>query len=250
MNDATTQLGLQLGNSAVQAGQEYVQRNFGGFFPWASLKHHFNVSNSYVMRKLKLVIFPWDHRSWPRRIRRSEQGVTEWQPPREDVNSPDLYIPLMALVTYMLIAAFHSGIQDRFHPKVLGELSSGAFLVVFVDFGFVYLGCYFLNIQGSGQAMDIIAYSGYKFVGVILTIVFGFLNMGRTLYTIVFLYFFFANAFFLLRSLRSVVLPDPSITNNANSTATISAASRRRRIIFLFLEAICQILYMGILVRV
>lgn len=250
MNDATAQLGLQLGNSAVQAGQEYVQRNFGGFFPLASLKHHFNVSNSYVMRKLKLVIFPWDHRSWPRRIRRSEQGVTEWQPPREDVNSPDLYIPLMALVTYMLIAAFHSGIQDRFHPKVLGELSSGAFLVVFVDFGFVYLGCYFLNIQGSGQAMDIIAYSGYKFVGVILTIIFGFLNMGRTLYTIVFLYFFFANAFFLLRSLRSVVLPDPSITNNANSTATISAASRRRRIIFLFLEAICQILYMGILVRV
>ncbi len=122
----------------------------------------------------------------------------------------------MALVTYMLIAAFHSGIQDRFHPKVLGELSSGAFLVVFVDFGFVYLGCYFLNIQGSSQAMDIIAYSGYKFVGwvksfflpsltinrgfsVILTIIFGFLNMGRTLYTIVFLYFFFANAFFLVR---------------------------------------------------
>ncbi|KAG7443013.1 YIF1-domain-containing protein [Guyanagaster necrorhizus] len=267
MNDATTQLGLQLGNSAVQAGQEYVQRNFGGFFPLASLKHQFNVSNSYVMRKLKLVIFPWDHRPWSRRIRRSEQGVTEWQPPREDVNSPDLYIPLMALVTYMLIAAFHSGIQDRFHPKVLGELASGAFLVVLVDFGFVYLGCYFLNIQGSSQALDIIAYSGYKFVGVILTIVFGFLNMGRTLYTIVFLYFFFANAFFLvrpsllrsliylnlrvqLRSLRSVVLPDPSITNNANSTATVSAASRRRRIIFLFLEAICQILYMGILVRV
>lgn len=71
----------------------------------------------------------------------------------------------MAIVTYVLVAAFHSGLQERFHPKVLGELASASFAVVLVDFGFVYLGCYFLNIQGSSQALDIIAYSGYKFVG-------------------------------------------------------------------------------------
>ncbi|KAF8910768.1 YIF1-domain-containing protein [Mucidula mucida] len=236
VDDATARLGMQLGNSAL-----------GGFFPLAGLKHRFNVNNLYVMRKLQLVVFPWRHKPWSRKVVRSEQGVAEWYPPREDVNSPDLYIPIMAIVTYILVAAFHSGLDQRFRPQVLGELASASFAVVLVDFGFVYLGCYFLNIQGSSQALDIIAYSGYKFVGVISTILAGYV-LGRTLWlwTIVFLYFFLANAFFLLRSLRSLVLVDP-----ANSgTATISPASRRRRITFLFLEAVLQILYMGILVRV
>lgn len=89
----------------------------------------------------------------------------------------------------------------------------------------------------------------------------GFL-LGRTLWLLVFFYFFLANAFFLvrnsceyqynssdsyqLRSLRSLVLLDPATAG----TATISPASRRRRITFLFLEAVLQIFYMGILVRV
>jgi len=38
-------MGMQLGRSAVQAGQEYVERNFGTFVPISLLKHHFNVSN-------------------------------------------------------------------------------------------------------------------------------------------------------------------------------------------------------------
>lgn len=53
-----------------------------------------------------------------------------------------------------------------------------------------------------------------------------------------------------LRSLRSVVLPDPSSVPPAHATATINSAQRRRRIIFLFLEAVTQILYMGWLVKI
>lgn len=55
-----------------------------------------------------------------------------------------------------------------------------------------------------------------------------------------------------LRSLRSLVLPDPSIAIAASSgatTATVNPAQRRRRITFLFIEACMQILYMGALVR-
>jgi hypothetical protein len=51
-----------------------------------------------------------------------------------------------------------------------------------------------------------------------------------------------------LRSLRSVVLPD-AIHTPAN-VGTVNPAQRRRRITFLFLEAVSQILYMAILVRV
>jgi len=224
-----------------------MQKNFAGKF--ASVKKNFDVSNSYVLQKLRLVLFPWRHKPWSRRILRSEQGQVEWQSPRHDINSPDLYIPLMAFVTYILICAFHSGLQDQFDPRILGESASLAFMVVLIDFGFMNLGCYILNVQGPSSLMDLMAYTGYKFVGVILMIIAGFLSTGRTLWYILFLYFFSANAFFLLRSLRSVVLPDPSI--NPNSTATINSSQRRRRITFLFLEAVfCQIVYMFILVRV
>jgi hypothetical protein len=73
--------------------------------------------------------------------------------------------PVMALVTYILLCALHSGLQERFHPQVLGESASRAIMVVVLDFVFVQLGCYFLNVQGPSQSIDVIAYGGYKFVG-------------------------------------------------------------------------------------
>ena len=100
---------------------------------------------------------------------------------------------------------------------------------------------------------------------VILTLLTGLINPGRTIYSIVFLYAFAANAFFLvnllllpsggidltcsrqLRSLRSVVLPDLSSTA---TPVTVSHAQRKRRITFLFFEAVIQVVYMTILVRV
>ena len=51
--------------------------------------------------------------------------------------------------------------------QILGESASRATAVVFLDFCFVKLGCYVLNIQGSSQVIDIVAYGGYKFVGYI-----------------------------------------------------------------------------------
>ncbi|KAF9074717.1 YIF1-domain-containing protein [Rhodocollybia butyracea] len=257
MNDATAQFGMQLGSSAVAAGQEYVQKNLGLF----SLKHHFNVSNSYVIHKLKLIVFPWTHKSWSRRVhhvqRSDQQTQAEYQDPREDVNSPDLYIPLMAIVTYILISALHSGLQARFHPKILGQSASSALAVILIDFLFVFLGCYLLNVQPSPskQAVDIVAYSGYKFVGVILTILSSYIpSIPTTLYYLIFFYFFFANGLFLLRSLRSLVLPDPALLSASSSTPDvsnkISPGLKRRRISFLLIEAACQFAYMLFLVRV
>lgn len=40
----------------------------------------------------------------------------------------------MALVTYVLLAAFASGLQSRFHPEVLGYSLSKAIGVVMLEF--------------------------------------------------------------------------------------------------------------------
>jgi protein transport protein YIF1 len=73
--------------------------------------------------------------------------------------------PVMALVTYILLAALQSGLDRRFHPRILGDSASKGLAVVVLDFFFVKIGCYFLNVQGTGQVVDLIAYGGYKFVG-------------------------------------------------------------------------------------
>jgi hypothetical protein len=71
----------------------------------------------------------------------------------------------MAFVTYILFVALLTGLQERFHPEILGTAASKALAVVLVDFIFVKSGCYILNIQGSGHVLDLLAYGGYKFVG-------------------------------------------------------------------------------------
>jgi len=107
-----------------------------------------------------------------------------WQPPREDINAPDLYIPsehytyerkmelivVMALVTYTLLSALVSGLQSRFHPEVLGYSLSKAMLVVVGEFCAIKLGCYLLDVRGSGASgVELIGYGGYKFVGYVIS---------------------------------------------------------------------------------
>lgn len=71
----------------------------------------------------------------------------------------------MALVTYILISALQTGLEKRFNPEVLGLTASKALAVLLLEFVTIKLGCYFLNIQGQGQVVDVFAYGGYKFIG-------------------------------------------------------------------------------------
>jgi len=71
----------------------------------------------------------------------------------------------MAFVTYILLAALISGLQDRFDPEIFGYTASKALFVVIFDFLFVKFGCYILGVQGSSTVVDLLAYGGYKFVG-------------------------------------------------------------------------------------
>lgn len=258
MNDATAQMGVQFGKHAFDAGTAYIDKNFTRLLPLAHLKHSFNVSNSYVLMKLRLVLWPWRHRPWSRSLRRSEtSGVAEgWKPPREDINCPDLYIPVMGLTTYMLLSAIIAGSQGQFDPRILGQTASKSFGLLFLEFLCIKLGCYLLGIGEEGTVVDLVAYEGYKFVGIIVTLVAGLLGATGWIFWSVFFYVFAANFFFLLRSLRHLVLPDPAMSpldsshSPATTTSTVTHAQRNRRIQFLFLIAIGQGLSMGVLVRV
>lgn len=183
-----------------------------------ALKHYFNVSTPYVLRKIVLVLFPWRHKPWSREQRPSSAvsasvgggapGSAAYQyyflPPRDDLNSPDMYIPVMAFVTYILLSTLLAGLRGAFHPEVMGLTATAAFAVVAVEILGLKFGTYILSISNDSQLLDLVAYSGYKFVGVIVTLVVAeVLNRGQGTggwagWT-VFMYCFLANAFFLVR---------------------------------------------------
>ena len=142
--------------------------------------------------------------------------ATLFLPPREDINSPDMYIPVMAFVTYILLSTLLAGLRGAFHPELLGLTATTAFVVVIIEILALKLGCYLLSITNESQLLDLVAYSGYKFVGIIVTLVLGevidgFRSPGATTHGNswvswgVFIYCFLANAFFLVSSSRSCV---------------------------------------------
>lgn len=170
----------------------------------SALKHYFNVTNSYVLQKLALVIFPWRHKPWSRKQTIGPNGQEGWYlPPRDDINSPDMYIPVMSLVTYILLSSAIAGFRGQFQPELLGLTASWALVVVIIEILILKLGCYFLSISNESQLLDLVAYSGYKFVGIIATIVIAELfsggkGTGGWFGWSVFIYMFLANAFFIV----------------------------------------------------
>ncbi|MCP9262686.1 Protein YIF1A [Dirofilaria immitis] len=86
-------------------------------------------------------------------------------PPRSDVNAPDLYIPLMAYVTYILISGFVLGTQKRFTPEQLGIITTNALAYLIFENLIITITRYIMNISESLTFWHSLAYSGYKFVG-------------------------------------------------------------------------------------
>ncbi|PLW16471.1 hypothetical protein PCANC_18564 [Puccinia coronata f. sp. avenae] len=253
VNDMTAQMGMQFGQSAMKAGSEYMEKNLTRYLPLTHLKHSFNVSNLYVFNKIKLILFPWRHKPWSRLVQRSEVSgqVEGYQPPREDINCPDAYIPVMALMTYILLSGAVAGSKGRFDPELLSIAASQAMGIIFLEFCCIKLGCYLLNIQGDGAVIDLVAYSGYKFVGIIVSLLASLIGFRSSICWAIFVYVFGANAFFLLRSLRYVILPDPSgQTFGSATTSTVNSTQKSRRIQFLFAISVSQLASMWLLSRV
>ncbi|KAF3399999.1 Protein transport protein yif1 [Penicillium rolfsii] len=269
INDPTAQMGFQVGQTAMKAGQEYMEQNFNRYVSIPALKHYFNVSNSYVLRKLGLVLFPWRHKPWSRQQARmagnptgpngqivQQQYSSMFLPPRDDLNSPDMYIPVMALVTYILLSVLLAGFRGNFHPELLGSITTTAIAVIIFEILCLKMAMYILSINNDSQLLDLVAYSGYKFVGIIATLVASeILTPGRGtggwVGWTVFVYTFLANAFFLLRSLKYVLLPDSTDSTMRNGAMhTVARSQRNRRTQFLFVYAyLIQFVFMWVLSR-
>lgn len=110
----------------------------------------------------------------------------------------------MALVTYILLSTLIAGLRGQFQPELLGYTATIGMIVVIVEIVALKLGCYLLSISSQSQLFDLIAYSGYKFVGIIVTITIaeifnGGKGTGGWVGWVIFFYTFLANSLFLVR---------------------------------------------------
>jgi len=103
----------------------------------------------------------------------------------------------MAFVTYILLSTLLYGLAGKFNPEQLGITASFAFSFVILEIMVIKIGCYLLSINNDSQLLDLVAYSGYKFVGIIVTLAITTLG-SKWLEYLVFVYIFNANAFFLV----------------------------------------------------
>lgn len=135
-----------------------------------------------------------------------QQYSSMYLPPRDDINSPDMYIPIMALITYILLSTVLAGLRGKFQPELLGSITTSAVGVVILEILILKVAMWILSISNDSQLLDLVAYSGYKYVGVIVTlavaeILSGGNGTGGWIGWTVFLYTFLANALFLVNAM-------------------------------------------------
>eukprot|EP00026_Physarum_polycephalum_P013928 Phypoly_transcript_14389.p1 GENE.Phypoly_transcript_14389~~Phypoly_transcript_14389.p1 ORF type:complete len:324 (+),score=28.19 Phypoly_transcript_14389:71-973(+) len=231
-----------MGKHMMFTGKQLVNDNFGRFMTLAPLKYYFNVNNSYVINKMRLLMCPFFHKQWKRRIIRVGE-VDSYAFPREDINAPDLYIPAMAFVTYILLVGFVYGTNAQFTPELLGLTASKGLAILGLEVMVVKMMFYLFNCGGV-SLLDLSAYSGYKFVGLVANILTGF-AVGGYLYFVASIYFGLVIGFFMMRTLRLVLVLES--TRAAVEVPSNSSAKNY----FLLLVAIFQLVvvyFLGIVV--
>ncbi|AET37354.1 protein transporter YIF1 Ecym_1098 [Eremothecium cymbalariae DBVPG len=196
-----------IGSDNLNQFQETVQKATGG----TPISHYFQVSNSYVFQKLKIMLAPMLHRQW----QRIPDANGTFQPPRNDINSPDMYIPLMGLVTYILAWNVEQGLHGSFDPENLYFKLSSTLAYIVLDLGILKLGLYLLVPVNSKVTtlIELSCYVGYKFV----PLIFAMMLPRRPIWITILgkVYLFLAFGIFLLRSVKFNLFDDG--TDNVNT---------------------------------
>jgi len=200
--------------SMVGQGRDYVEGTFARLINLRALRRYFAVSTTYVLRKLRLLLVPYLHKgSWqrsqlPSSDPSSSSSADDYPPPRADVNAPDLYLPLMAGLTYIVICATAAGLTEVFTPELLGALATKTLVLLAINVAVVQLGFYLLS-SASAPILDSVALCGYGLVGTSIN-EFAWLLFGRWGFYPVFVYTAATFALFLVRTLRPLLLADPA----------------------------------------
>ena len=122
------------------------------------LKPYFRVSNRYVIKKVEMLLFPC------RRVLKKDTWQREvGKDPSGDANAPDLYLPLMACITFVLLVGFLDGRRGDFTPDVLGSIMTKSLGLLALEVVAIYVAVRVFKGVPLGW-FDVAAYGGYKYL--------------------------------------------------------------------------------------
>lgn len=203
---------MKIGKEVVEVGREYVNKNIRKI-NFQKLRPYFNISNAYVLRKLLLIAVPFKNKDWNTVLQ--DTG---------NLTHPDLYIPAMFFLTYILFKGLALGIRNEFKPEKLGLVATRSLFLELLFISLSKLIAYFIEIPGL-RVLDILAFSGYKYFVIVLM----FLVRVPVFTFFLKIYLNLAFFFFLCRTMKGLVFGS-------------GPEHRRRKVYFLFVTVFMQIL--------
>ncbi|XP_016998414.2 protein YIF1B-A isoform X2 [Drosophila takahashii] len=239
-------MAMQYGQRLADQGKQIMENQFEKWVPVAKLKYYFAVDNAYVGRKLRLLFFPYIHKDWS--LRYDQEHPVQ---PRYDVNAPDLYLPTMGYITYVIVAGLLLGMQKRFSPEQLGIQASSAMAYSIFELVIYSIALYVMNVKTSLKTLDLLAFTGYKYVNIVVCLMVSTLFF-KSGYYIALAYTSFSFGFFLLRTLRTKLLQDnsPAAPSGAinydpygNPQQFDYSGGKKRKLYFLFMVVVGQALF-------
>ena len=212
LSDPMASMAMQYGQAFADQGKVMVEEKLEKYVSISKMKYYFAVDTVYVTKKLGLLFFPFTHTDWAVHFNNQNEPVA----PRYDVNAPDLYIPTMAFVTYILTAGYILGSENRFSPEQLGMQASSALGWSLVEILILFLALYVLSASSTLKVFDLIAFCSYKYVCMVAALVacICFKSVG---YYAVLGYSSLSLGFFLIRTLRVLILPKTTSDHYSSS---------------------------------
>lgn len=193
----------QSGSNYLQKGQAFMQSKMG-FLSGGLLHYHFSITGDYVFNKLLMLLAPFLRRWNYTRTAEQIAGGHKYLPPRQDVNAPDLYIPFMAMCTYVILSAATLLARGQFQPTSIPAMASRASGAWLLHWMIIKGVLYALGIPSAVPFLELVAYAGYTFVPACLAVGIG-VPCGLWPYRVAWAYGALSMAIFLVRSMKRVI---------------------------------------------
>ena len=248
-------------NPLTQVGMQFVQSNVarnvsGALVAVEGLRYHFAVSNAYVRNKLSRLLFPYMTREFRRvnanavadaagRLSVPDASGTAYAAPSHDVNAPDLYIPTMAFITFVLSSGIAKMARSSFHPENLVTISSSAVLLQLIEIG-ALKGAFMGLSADSVPVLDLLSYTSYKYVGLTINTLAGVV-LGKNIYYLFLVYTGCSMAYFFINTLLPIVVYETRNLAPGLPAPAISPQAKSQRINVVGIAGIAQIFLMWLL---
>lgn len=146
--------------------------------------------------------------------------------PHSDENAPDLYLPVMSLISYCLLCALTYGTSGKFNPEVIPDVTTKCFVTQVLEVLLIRFGFYMMNTPTP--ILDLFSYTGYKYLGLtvnmIVAILLGQLGYGTSGFYATFLWTASAATFFMLKTMANNIPTETASTGPKREVMVLAFA--------------------------